>query len=80
MWTVTVRKDPDKPDVGEATAVWHAGQPDEFTFSARGQRGEGDYDRFVAAAYAAREARASDRDIEAAMAGELAELLNAEEA
>lgn len=76
MWTVTCREQPGKEYVGGVAATWNAGQPDEFTFSAEGERPR--VPEFVAAAKAALAAHQARTAREAEVAAEIAALLNAE--
>lgn len=52
-WTGTIALDPDKPDVGVATAVWDTGQADVFTYSRRAKMSVADKNAFVIEAHAA---------------------------
>jgi len=79
-WTTTITLDADKPDVGTATAVWNAGQADEFTYSRRAKVNLAEGRAFAAEAVAARKAAAARRTQEASLAGTLADLLATEEA
>lgn len=79
-WTTTITLDADKPDVGTATAVWNAGQADEFTYSRRARMTLAEGQAFAAEAIAARDADAAKKAQEASLAGTLANLLATEEA
>lgn len=79
-WTATVILDADKSDVGTATAVWNAGQADEFHYSRRVKVNLAEGRAFAAEAVAARDAAAAKRTQEASLSGTLVDLLAAEEA
>lgn len=79
-WTATIVLDADKPDVGTATAVWNAGQADEFTYSRRARMTLAEGQAFAAEAIAARDADAAKKAQEASLAATLANLLATEEA
>jgi hypothetical protein len=54
-WTnVYITQNTDNPNIGDVTAVWNKGLPDEFTFSARGNATQ--IPAFVAAAKSAQAA------------------------
>jgi hypothetical protein len=77
-WTVTVQKDPDKPDVGQAIATYSA--PDfspPFVFSARGE--EERIPVFVEAARAALAVELTKRAKDNQVAADIEALLNAPE-
>ncbi len=58
-WTCTVESDPDKDNVGEASAVWNGGMADEFVYSRRGKFTLVEANAFVSEARAARDAAAT---------------------
>lgn len=75
-WTVTCAEQEGKEYVGTATAVWNAGEPDEFRFMAVGDRNQ--IEQFATAARAAKTAHDAARAREIEVAAEIAALLNAE--
>ena len=52
MWNCSIKLDPDKPDVGTATATWNVGQADAFTYSRRVKMTAAEGAKFVAEANA----------------------------
>lgn len=80
MWTATIVLDDDKSNVGTATAIWNAGQADEFRYSRRARMTIAEGRAFAAEAVAARDADVAKRTQEASLAGTLVDLLATEEA
>lgn len=80
MWTATIVLDDDKSNVGTATAVWNAGQADEFHYSRRVTVNLAEGRAFAAEAVAARDVDVAKKTQEASLAGTLANLLAQEEA
>ena len=79
-WTATVILDADKSDVGTATAVWNAGQADEFHYSRRVKVNLAEGRAFAAEAVAARDVDVAKKAQETSLSGTLANLLAQEEA
>ena len=73
-WTATVTLDPDKTDVGTATAVWNAGQADQFTYTNRIKQGSAA--AFITAAKAAQTAYASQKALQDSFSASLTTALN----
>jgi len=66
-WTVNIRLDEDKTDVGHVIATWNAGDADEFVYSARAKAGGGGAANYKAAAIAARDADIAKKALEASL-------------
>ena len=75
-WTSTIVLDEDKQSVGHATAVWNAGQADEFTYSRRVVVNATDGQTFAAEAKAARTAKIARTTREATLKATLDGYLN----
>jgi len=76
-WTSSVTLDADKENVGHATAIWNAGEEDQFTYSRRAGVNASEAAAFVAEAHAALIARDAKASREASLTAFLEGLLNA---
>jgi len=76
-WTSKIVIDKDKTNVGQATAIWNAGQTDEFKYSRRVTFTVAEKNAFVAEAIAAKAARATLTTAEASFESQLTTALNA---
>jgi len=76
-WIGKVSLDPDKLDVGTATAVWNEGELDEFVYSRRAKVSGEDAANFVVEAKAARITAEAIAGQNATLATTLTVLLNA---
>lgn len=76
-WTGKVILDPDKSDVGTATATWNEGLPDEFTYSRRAKLTVAERNAFVAEAKAALSVRDTQGTKETSLSANLTTALNA---
>lgn len=76
-WIATVTLDPDKSDVGIASAIWNKGLSDEFKYSRRVKISVAEKNAFVTEAKAALAASQNQNTKEVDYSTQLTQALNA---